>query len=257
MFQVIHWFTKNKKYENAETMVLLDSKCCLLLEALLTNEGICESVGDEHDGSLREISAKYLAEFFKWSLKHTTTVWIHSSFSKLFKWREQKTRADYHNIKSLFKRLYSLMHHPSPYKRLGSAITFCHIYRTFREHNSLILQFSLEVIYNAILSLRLGKYDEQCIGRFTWILFSKFILTIFFRKLESDHGSSYPFFEDSHCQEVPSQWCSLTHALKVSWCASLARLDVNFQRYPTSLTGLFRYSSLIELKKKRKKKKKN
>ncbi len=57
VLQLIHWFTKNAKYENEETMALLDA--------------IVDTVGNTTDGGIREFSSKCLAEFLKWSLKHT------------------------------------------------------------------------------------------------------------------------------------------------------------------------------------------
>ena len=68
------------------------------------------------------------------------------------------------NIKSLLKRLYSLAHHPNPYKRLGSALTFKQIYRFFREDSALVDVFVLEMLHNNIFSLRLAHDDDPSLA---------------------------------------------------------------------------------------------
>ena len=68
------------------------------------------------------------------------------------------------NIKSLLKRLYSLAHHPNPYKRLGSALTFKQIYRVFREDSTLVDIFVLEMLHNNIFSLRLAHNDDPSLA---------------------------------------------------------------------------------------------
>lgn len=68
------------------------------------------------------------------------------------------------NIKSLFKRLYSLAHHPNPYKRLGSALTFKQIYRVFRNETELVDIFVLEMLHNNIFSLRLAQNDDPSLA---------------------------------------------------------------------------------------------
>jgi DNA-dependent protein kinase catalytic subunit len=67
-------------------------------------------------------------------------------------------------VKSLLKRLYSLAHHPSPYKRLGSALTFQHIYRILRQEPSLVDVFALEALHNNLFSLRLAHSDDASLG---------------------------------------------------------------------------------------------
>ncbi|KAI8851459.1 hypothetical protein BC829DRAFT_415205 [Chytridium lagenaria] len=56
-FQIIHWLTKNSRYENPETMVLLE--CCF---DILTSDA----------SNLREFGSDCITEFFRWSLKHTS-----------------------------------------------------------------------------------------------------------------------------------------------------------------------------------------
>jgi len=135
VFQLIHWFTKNAQYENEETMNLLDA--------------IVDAVGNHSNGGLRDFAAKCLSEFLKWSLKHST---------------QQQQEKNPINVKSLFKRLYSLAHHPDPYKRLGCALTFNQVYRVFREEEVIVDQFIFEMMLNIMFSLRLCHHDDPSMG---------------------------------------------------------------------------------------------
>jgi len=135
VMQLIHWFTKNMSYENVETAVLLDS--------------IVEAVGNSTNGAIRDFSSKCLAEFLRWSIKQST--------------KKQQEENPF-NAKSLFKRLYSLAHHPNPYKRLGCALTMRKLYRIFREEEALVDQFVLEITHNMLFSMRLAANDPESIG---------------------------------------------------------------------------------------------
>eukprot|EP01133_Synstelium_polycarpum_P005723 gene5723-6618_t len=132
VFQLIHWFTKNSRHESDETMGLLNA--------------IVDAVGNTYDGSLRDFAGKCLAEFFQWSLKHTS--------------KAQQEKNPF-NFKSLLKRIYSLAHHPNPYKRLGAAIAFTEIYRLFREEDALISTFIFEMAHNVLFSLRIGDEADE------------------------------------------------------------------------------------------------
>ena len=55
MFQLIHWFSSNKDFENKDTVALLDT----LMDGI-----VCPT-----DTALRDFSAKCIKEFLKWSLK--------------------------------------------------------------------------------------------------------------------------------------------------------------------------------------------
>lgn len=78
---------------------------------------IQDGVVDPLDSTLRDFSGRCIQEFVKWSIKQTTPE------------QQQKSPA---NIKSLFKRIYSLALHPNVFKRLGAALAFNNIYRLFR-----------------------------------------------------------------------------------------------------------------------------
>lgn len=76
-----------------------------------------DGVVDPLDSTLRDFSGRCIQEFVKWSIKQTTP-------------KQQENSPT--NMKSLFKRIYSLALHPSVFKRLGAALAFNNIYRHFR-----------------------------------------------------------------------------------------------------------------------------
>lgn len=74
-------------------------------------------------------------------------------------------------MKSLLKRLYTLASHPSAAKRLGASLTVNRIYRIFREEESLVDQFTFELMYWILLSLRLANGDHEALGKFNFFFF--------------------------------------------------------------------------------------
>ncbi|KAK6293153.1 hypothetical protein J4Q44_G00366540 [Coregonus suidteri] len=135
VMQLIHWFTNNKKFESQDTVAVL--------------EAIMDGVIDPVDSTLRDFCGHCVHEFIKWSIKQTTPK------------QQEKSPA---NIKSLFKRIYSLALHPNGFKRLGAALAFNSIYRLFREENSLVEQFVFEALVVFVESLALAHSDERSLG---------------------------------------------------------------------------------------------
>ncbi|CAO3672189.1 unnamed protein product [Umbelopsis ramanniana] len=132
--QLIHWLTNNAQYENAETIALLNT--CI--------DGVCDV-----NGTLQDYSAECLHEFVMWSIKQTDVK------------RQEENPI---NMKSLLKRVYALASNPKPTKRLGAALTFNRIYRLFREEESLVDQFTLEILYWMLFSLKLANDDHESAG---------------------------------------------------------------------------------------------
>ncbi|KAM9337515.1 DNA-dependent protein kinase catalytic subunit [Symphorus nematophorus] len=135
VMQLIHWFTNNKKFESQDTVAVL--------------EAIMDGVVDPLDSTLRDFCGRCIEEFVKWSIKQTTPK------------QQEKSPA---NMKSLFKRIYSLALHPNGFKRLGAALAFNSIYRLFREESSLVEQFVFEVLVIFVESLALAHSDERSLG---------------------------------------------------------------------------------------------
>lgn len=135
VMQLIHWFTNNKKFESQDTVAVL--------------EAILDGVVDPLESTLRDFCGSCIEEFVKWSIKQTTPK------------QQEKSPT---NMKSLFKRIYSLALHPSGFKRLGAALAFNSIYRQFREENSLVEQFVFELLVIFVESLALAHSDERSLG---------------------------------------------------------------------------------------------
>ncbi|XP_038580578.1 DNA-dependent protein kinase catalytic subunit [Micropterus salmoides] len=135
VMQLIHWFTNNKKFESQDTVAVL--------------EAIMDGVVDPIDSTLRDFCGRCIEEFVKWSIKQTTPK------------QQEKSPT---NMKSLFKRIYSLALHPNGFKRLGAALAFNSIYRQFREEKSLVEQFVFEVLVIFVESLALAHSDERSMG---------------------------------------------------------------------------------------------
>lgn len=135
VMQLIHWFTNNKKFESQDTVAVL--------------EAIMDGVVDPVDSTLRDFCGRCIEEFVKWSIKQTSPR------------QQEKSPA---NMKSLFKRIYSLALHPSAFKRLGAALAFNSIYRLFREESSLVDQFVFEILVIFVESLGLAHSDEPSMG---------------------------------------------------------------------------------------------
>jgi DNA-dependent protein kinase catalytic subunit len=137
--QMIHWFTGNRKYESLETIELLN---CIM-----------NSLVDDKDAALRDFAATCLKEFLKWSIKHTP----------LDKQNASITPSPV-NVKSILKRIFNFLTHPSSSKRLGAALAWNSIYVIFREEDSLIDKHIFELLYYLIESLTLAEKDDKFLG---------------------------------------------------------------------------------------------
>ncbi|KAI9262204.1 hypothetical protein BDA99DRAFT_438520 [Phascolomyces articulosus] len=133
--QLIHWLTNNAQYENPETIALL--KACI--------DATCST-----DAGLRDYGADCMQEFVLWSIRQQQGS------------RTKESSAM--NIKSVLKRIYNLASNPSSRQRLGACIIFNRIYRTFREEDALVNEFTLELLYWLFFSLKLAEDDHPLIG---------------------------------------------------------------------------------------------
>lgn len=123
--QLIHWFTNNKKFESQDTVAVLEAIMVGVLLSTRAPPGASTFIWfrsqgglvDPVDSTLRDFSGRCIQEFVKWSIKQTTP--------------KQQERSPT-NMKSLFKRIYSLALHPNGFKRLGAALAFNSVYRLFR-----------------------------------------------------------------------------------------------------------------------------
>ena len=62
-------------------------------------------------------------------------------------------------VRTLLLRIYGAALHPNQYKRLGAAIAINSCYRRFREHESLVDQYLLEMLITMISSLQYSDHS--------------------------------------------------------------------------------------------------
>lgn len=164
--QIIHWLTNNAHADNPETLALLQS----LLDAS------CDA-----DAGLRDYGAECIQEFVIWSIKQTS-----------------RSTDGAQNIKSLLKRLYNLMSSSSASKRFGASLVFNRIYRQFREEPALVDEYTIEILGQLFLSLKMAEADHPSIGTRAQITEAiNHITKIIERKkdvfLKENHASRRPF----------------------------------------------------------------
>lgn len=112
-----------------------------------------DSLVDEKDAGLRDFSALALREFLKWSIKHTPLVK-----------NDSNTQISPVNAKSILKRIFNFLTHPSCSKRLGALLAWNSIYTIFREEEVLVNKFTFELLYYLIESLALSEKDDKMYG---------------------------------------------------------------------------------------------
>ena len=133
--QTIHWFTGDKTFESPDTIELLNA--------------ILGGLEDPSNSALREFSSLCVKEFLVWSIKQTTK-----------KQQEQSSS----NAKSLFKRLYNMALHPNAFRRLGAALAFNKLYTVFREEDTLVNVFTVEILVTYLYSLKQSHRDSISLG---------------------------------------------------------------------------------------------
>ncbi|KAK4516378.1 uncharacterized protein ATC70_011349 [Mucor velutinosus] len=174
--QIIHWLTNNAHADNPETLTLLQS----LLDAS------CDT-----DAGLREYGADCIREFVTWSIKQTS-----------------RSTDGAQNIKSLLKRLYNLMASPSAAKRYGASLVFNRIYRQFREERALVDEYTIEILGQLFLSLKMAEADHPSIGTRNQITEAITHITRIIKKkadvfLRGNHASRRPFIGASEVAALP------------------------------------------------------
>eukprot|EP00808_Paulinella_micropora_P005923 g448.t1 len=133
--QLIHYFV-NENTQAKESFVLLDA--------------VMDAVGNAQDGKLRQFAATCMAEFLSWSLKKGSV--------------KETDKGKAVNAVSLLRKLYSLLHHPDPYKRLGACLSFTEMRTYFRENDELISKFTLDLLQNMIRAAKLAENDDPNLG---------------------------------------------------------------------------------------------
>jgi len=100
--QLIHWFTKPRKYESPEAMCLLNA----LFDVA------CD--GERESGQKREAAA-YIGEFADWALRQAASGGKRS---------RTNSSSSSNSVRSILNRLYFLWRHPDGARRRGACLTF-------------------------------------------------------------------------------------------------------------------------------------
>jgi len=133
-FQVIHWFTMNRRADgSSSTMRLL--------------EAIMGALSDTQRSGQREFAARCLGEFVKYSVKHN-----HSESDGAL------------NVRSLLLRLFGLARDPAPLQRLSFALAINATYRQLREDANTLDAQLLEIFEKAFFALQLAENDPIALG---------------------------------------------------------------------------------------------
>ncbi|KAF6024801.1 PRKDC [Bugula neritina] len=183
VFQLIHWFTKFPKRK--ETSLLLDT--------------LMDGVESVNNSALREFSAMCVAEFLRWSIKHTSV---------------EQQRKNPENVKQLLRRMFSMARHPGSGKRRGACFVYNHTYMILREEESLIDKFTMEILVCFIDCLACAHADDpslethqeakKCLSHVKRILKAKAQL----------------FLEPSKQRRIPLGWTTCTLKDAILWLLS-------------------------------------
>ena len=136
VFQLIHWFTQNIEHENKEVTALLDAAT--------------DAAGSATNGALREFGAQCLAEILQWSMKQQKS--------------SSNGASQDVNLSALTRRLFGMLLHPNPFKRLGGCMALNSMYRKFREVPQTVSIFALEILNNVLSCLAMAENDDASLG---------------------------------------------------------------------------------------------
>ena len=134
----IHYLTRQSKGE-------LRSGVIVLIDAIL--EAMCKATGDR---VLRQTASAMLYEYLKWSNKQQT---------------DPDQARNNKSAKLLITRLYSMWVHPQDKRRLAASAAFNSIYTIFRENESLVDVYTMEIFVHVMQSLHLSQ-NVDCEGTF-------------------------------------------------------------------------------------------
>ena len=133
--QMIHWFTSNQSGVHKDASTLLDA--------------IFDGLAHPTDTALRDFCAESAAEYLKWTIKQSTAKQLAKSPA---------------NVVSLIKRMYNMAADPQAQRRLGAAYAMNNMYRIFREYDTLVDQFLMELMVNFMYCLRYCHHDDPALG---------------------------------------------------------------------------------------------
>ncbi|XP_046420005.1 DNA-dependent protein kinase catalytic subunit-like [Neodiprion fabricii] len=131
MIQLTHWYSSKIMSRSAETDYLIE----ILFDSLTYQTNM----------ALSDFSGVCLAEFVKWSIKHSTDDELQTSST---------------NIAVVVSKMSNFAIHPSLEKRIGAAVAFNYLCRILRESDVIINIYWLELLFYFIKSTE-GCNNEQ------------------------------------------------------------------------------------------------
>ena len=108
---------------------------------------MCKATGDR---VLRQTASAMLYEYLKWSIQQQT---------------DPDQARNNKSAKLLITRLYSMWVHPQDKRRLAASAAFNSIYTIFRENESLVDVYTMEIFVHVMQSLHLSQ-NVDCEGTF-------------------------------------------------------------------------------------------
>ncbi|KAL2916315.1 hypothetical protein HK105_204071 [Polyrhizophydium stewartii] len=137
--QTVRWLTRIPKAENHGAVIMLTA---------------CVDAATSDNGHLRDFGAECIAEFLRYSIKHSALPGMAAASSD----------AVPAGAVSVFRRIAMLCQHHSAQKRMGACAIVNRIYRIFREEDALVLRFTMETLFNLLIALRIADADSPSLG---------------------------------------------------------------------------------------------
>ncbi|KAB0800482.1 hypothetical protein PPYR_06222 [Photinus pyralis] len=136
--QMMHYYSHPRQMNMSHTEIIIET--------------LTESITNPSDSALRDLSGKCIQEFIKWTIKQAKT---------------RDLERNPINIKIWIRNIQSLSAHPDPFKRLGAALIFNHIYTDLREEKEMFNMFWLEILEAFVTNLSLTQIrnadDNNCV----------------------------------------------------------------------------------------------
>ena len=148
-YQLARWFTRNQAREAAETVALLDA----ITEGLAGGDEPGSGAADGAAARRRELCASLAAECLEWSVRHLPSGGGGG---------DQGGAAV--NVKSILRRLFALMTHPEPSKRLGASVALRRSLVALRNFPAQCEAHALEILEAALRGLRSVENDPPRAG---------------------------------------------------------------------------------------------
>ncbi|CAF4589767.1 unnamed protein product, partial [Rotaria sp. Silwood2] len=148
------------------------------------------------NASIRDFRDVCLKKFLKWAVKHA------GGFDK---------SAYVKNATSILKRIISFSMHPNSFKRLRSTLAWNSIYTLYRESETLIDVYTLQLLYVFVESLAIAQGDDPSLGT------QRQAIETLSHVQRIIKEKSQVFIKETSKQHRPSSWTDATFDVAVRW----------------------------------------